>query len=549
MPPGSRDIVVKLSQHQLAAALTRGAAVVRAEHITLDPALWAEAWAQGLMPYDQPLRQLIARLGVRPHTSVTVLYQSPGGVLQVHDIAGNRPDAAMAGLAKLREAGVAATIADTTPVGKAASKPNSWTVIGVADRDEHANAIFAWVTRCGGRLAAILPLQAAVAQHAAAIASDGDPAVAHCVIGAEWSAIACGSPDGLRLVRVFELGHRTLTDVFHRVLSADSGCTRDDAEHTLFTTGLPFKSKDADPALRARVLPLVSPVLQRLCVEIKQTLRFGLHGSEAPGTLVLHGPGAAIPSLATALSEGVDMHVRAVPLDEAIGPPAPFGHATVERAYVTGLRKGLRLLPPAAARQNTQSATRHALIGGVAAAGVLIAAEFTFYKSQTRSLTPRFEQLAPIMSAAARERANRLAFHEEAMAAGRCAVRIHNAGGPRAAWPELLRLISSVSNDTTRFDSIDAGCENQAVFIEISGSVVAQSDPQAAADMNALVQRLTDSPAVAAVEFGATQREIAEDGRSTRRFSLTLRLHAEDTPLSLLAEHASERIAREEEGM
>src|SRR5690606_4906088 len=124
---------------------------------------------------------------------------------------------------------------------------------------------FAWINRCGGRLEAIVPEVAAVVRAAVARVANADSPETACYIGPNWSAIACGSADGLILIRAFEFGCRNLADVFHRALGAADDGAANAGQAALFEHGLPFKSTQIDADLRARVLPLVAPVLQRFC--------------------------------------------------------------------------------------------------------------------------------------------------------------------------------------------------------------------------------------------------------------------------------------------
>ncbi|MEZ6211894.1 MAG: hypothetical protein R3B46_11690 [Phycisphaerales bacterium] len=75
----------------------------------------------------------------------------------------------------------------------------------------------------------------------------------------------------------------------------------------LFEIGLPERDTVVDAARSIRgsdILALISPVLQRCVVQVRQTLRFGLdEGARTHARLRVEGPGSRIPGLAEMISE------------------------------------------------------------------------------------------------------------------------------------------------------------------------------------------------------------------------------------------------------
>lgn len=542
-----QHVVISLFQNRISGALVRGTTTLRSEHIPLDDTPWNQVWAEGLTCLDQPLRQLLTRLGVRGRPSVRVLYQSPSSQVQTFEIAGREGDAISAAENKMRQivpSGHSVSAGCATPT---LGKPGTWTVVGVSDREDYPNAIYALLYRCGGDLQGCLPCQAAVVQAAIARTISSQADAAHCVIASNWSAIVNGNGGGINLVRTFELGYRALTDVFLRALSTDSAISREDAERTLFTVGIPFKSRDVDPKLRSKVLPLVSPVMQRLCVEIKQTMRFGLRAGEAPANLVIYGTGASIPHMAPAISEVVDMHVRADTTVEAASALVPFAPGSIEQEFSTLPKVGLDLVPWAAAEQIAGSGMRRALAIGTAVAVLAVAGEFAYNKLETRRLDPIFEELSPTMTAVVRERDQRDEARMLASAAGRAALAIRAGSGPEVPWTDLLAHLPSLVDENLKIDSIDGQSDAQRATVSLSGTVTSASDADSSASLTAFVKRLEELSVVADANLGTTQRESSRDGTSSKKFSIVLRLREAHSDRNQLAAYGAIRAADGEE--
>lgn len=527
-------LVISLTPDRLRGAAVRAGRVVRAEQVEIEPGALAQAWEQGLVPLDRPLRQLFARLARGGTPRVTLLYNSVHAVVQADDVPGSRDDATQAAIVRVLEAGGHACIADARALAPSAGKPNAWKTLAAADREEDANRLYAWVTRCGGRLDRLVPEVACVIQAAANRVLRSNEDTACCYIGPGWSAVACGSRNGILLLRSFEFGHRLMSDVFQRAMAAgDAQPDRFIGETTLFEHGLPFKAGRIDPELRSRILPMVAPVLQRFCVEIKQTLRFGLPPDHDVATLTLDGPGAAIPHLGASVTDTLNTHVRHAPGAEARSVLEPFAHGTLEHELVRLRRTRIGLIPRAVAEQRTARKATRCMAAGAAVAAGLLGAELWFTQTRTESLAPDFEKNAPQLAALTREEDTRTRIVKVGAAADAVVRRIATASGPSPDWVGLLALMSETAGDAIRFDDFEARASAGAAHAgeaRVRGVCAAQTDSEVTAALTGLVERFQQSPLVSRVELGSTSRESAGRPGSVRAFTLTLRLNP-DAPL------------------
>ena len=543
------QIVLALTPERIRGAVVRAGRIVRAEEVQTDPGQWDAAWEQGLVPLDRPLRQLLSRLRHgRGQSRVTLLYHTRSAVVQTHEIPGSREDARRAGALKARETGGVAALADAVILGPVAAKENTWSVLGVADREDDTNKLYAWATRCGAQIERLVPEPAATVRAAADRVLASEEPIACCSIGPGWSTIVVGSREGLSLIRAFEFGHRLLSDVFQRAIGTDEN--EPDAsvgERTLFEHGLPFKSSDIDPVIRARILPLVAPVLQRFCVEIKQTIRFGLTADQTPATLLLDGPGASVPHLASAVTDTLNMHVRSAPGREDCDVLEPFANGTFERDWVRSGAPSIALVPHAAAEQRQSQVLRRCLAAGVLGAAALLGAEYAHITTQNRALEPRFEQHAATLAALNREEDARERIERLASASGRVAIQLRETAGQHADWPAVLALLAECASEHVYFDEIETTATATGAEVRLKGSTTAPSDAEASAALTELVQSLQASPLIESTNLGATTRDTQADDRAVRHFQLALRVKPARTLYDPLADHALRRAAEQEE--
>lgn len=532
-----KKLVISLTPTALKGAVIRGSRVVQAERVAIDSATWAQAWDQNLVPLDRHLRQLLARFAADGgRADVTLIYSGSQSVVQVHEIPGSRQDARRAAILKAREGVGQSLITDAVVLARSADKPAHWIVLTVSDRDDHTNKLYAWINRCGGQTVALIPEAACVAEGAARRALASEEVTACCFMGHGWSAITCGSSRGLYLVRAFEFGHRVISDVFQRTLDPDGLAEdRDLGERAMFESGLPFKSGQTSDELRSKVLPLVAPVLQRFCVEVKQTLRFGMPANASPATLILDGPGALIGHLPASVTETINMHVRLAPGLQPRTTLEPFAEGSTERSRALAADgAGIRLIPGAAVEYRSTQLLTRSLVAGTLAAGLLLASELAYTIHQERSLDPALGAMAPRLAALTREDSMRARIDEITRVTGAVAIEVAGLGGPTPDWVGVLALISAAGSEDIIFDEID-GHAGQPSEIRIRGACSGPDDTAVSAVMTGMMQRFQSDPLVVAVEQGSTNRESAPDGSVIRSFAITLSLKPVAMPHEALA--------------
>jgi hypothetical protein len=248
------------------------------------------------------------------------------------------------------------------------------------------------------RRSTLIPIQApliASSVDAALEASCDDQAVVVVHFGQSRSVIAAAHDRRLLLVRPVDVGTDRLIQALASALNFPADQSLSIAHQVLFGHGLPT----ADQTIvlgeveltSADILPAIQPVLQRLLVEVRQSVRFGLSGLEQPPVILVRGSGVAIPRLTDAL--GTELQARCEP-DRSHPIELTSDIAFAIEALERGLSLSLRC------RSETISASSRssklALYAGSAAAIVLGAGYAVWTIGQTNDLKPQLAELSAI---------------------------------------------------------------------------------------------------------------------------------------------------------
>lgn len=541
-------VIIELTPTRLSAAIATRAGVERLQSTALDQSKWTHAWDHGLRSLDAPLTALLDSIGVRS-ARAALLYTSPSAAMDVVGAPGRRSGAREAARLALAEAACFDLLSNPACVidlgDDASGDPPLHHALGAADRAEAPATLIDWLERCGVQAQRVLPGEAAaivdVATRAFANATRAPEAWVR--IGEHATSLAVGVEGRLLLVRTIEVGLSAIADPLTRLFA---GADREEpprraALRFLFEHGVPDARDiiDAQRAIHgADVLPVIQPVLQRLFVEIKQSLRFGLSREDHQAvSLQVTGPGALVPRLADLLAEHTERFVGvAAP---ALAQPAAEApeNACALPADVAPPYPDLNLVPQARLEATAVRATRRALIGGGVAAALLIGAETM---THLRAATDAERQLQS-MQASLRQ-ASHLETTRERLGAYRAALRTTEASigerlGRRTAWSAWLRDATRRIPEGVRFTHVHAGAQGGEPIVTLRGHAREGEGADASRTISAFARALEASPLTTQVTLGATQRVRTPSG-DARQFEITVSLLG--VPVGLLTEGGTE---------
>ncbi|MBL0921889.1 MAG: hypothetical protein IBJ10_07150, partial [Phycisphaerales bacterium] len=490
-------VEIELSPGRVSATQGRRRAVV-----DLDPAAWERAWAEDLHPLDAPLAKALREIGVA-RGRASLVYRSPTAVAEIYCYP-VKPARAMEAASLALADALGAPLDESAwsiRTLRAARRGNPQTVmLAAAERAATAESIERWIARSGLRLMGAEPGGArALAAVAATTLQRGGGRFAALRLDDDGGVLAASIDGRIAFVRSLGLGLNDFVEALTRPVRTPSGAqtlSLAQARAVLERVGVPEPSQVVDESLGVMgsdVLPLIQPALQRLLVEIKQSLRFGLDESDRTElTIELLGPGAGVPGLGETIAAAVER------------PVVPGGRCAAT------LRRSPRMstLAPSARRRIMGRRATMAMRAGVAAAACLAAWDVSVAMTQERTLRAQSDALAAEVE---RAQASLLAM-ERASALEAAALegwgRIEASFGRRADWLAVLREIAAVTPGEIRYSEVAGGQESGSPVATLSGVAWAGEGEAASGDgpIMRLVDALRTSPLVDRVELGETQR-------------------------------------------
>lgn len=535
----SRRVVIELSPSRLEVAVLKSGRVADTRCHRFDRADWPASWTTTLAEYVQPLRQIVTELSIE-HADTTIVYSAPGTVANVISCptkagAANADLAARLSLAGVGDAPVPPDAVSTAcllverPVkGMDEADVPSRHVLAAHDAEARTRAVCQWADAAGLTPSRLLPTESVgIAEVIARLAAHTEPsALAILWVSDHCTVLAAGASGRLLFIRTLTAGLESLVEAFTRPLrsaSADAPprqLDRTAARAALKAIGVPAPDTaipGCDGLPGSALLPHLQPVLQRLAVEVKQSLRFGIPEAKRDGVrLLLIGPGADVPRLSEVLARqcGVPAHTQ---------PNAGAARAVsvIESVTVSRTLAPLSILPPelrAVARTRT---IRMALGAGVACALALVGMEAGNTWMNLNKERGRLVALKDVSAGGTNAAVFENAVKAKA-ALGVLQARARAAVGQQPAWSAVLTTLGQ-SPEYLHFVSLELstdGKSNKAVF---RGFVRYSDAPDAPMAVTRYMNELGVLPIIESAKLTATQRN-QHDGADAQMFEITASL-------------------------
>lgn len=547
MKTGSNQVLIEVSPSRLELAVHQGRQVVASRVRRLAKIADEAPFPASLELLGEPLKGLVDELGCAGQRAV-VIYAAQSTPVLVSSLparlgAADTESATRLGLAGVADFPLDGAAAEACPLfvdspARAGQAPDRQAhVLSAAEPESAVELIAAWVEGAGLSFGGAMPC-AAVAIHGAAHAAwgigrrEGDRA-AVLWIGEHCSAIACVTEGSMRFARPVGVGLESLIDAMCQPLrmtdDSEKPVTLDRAaaRELLSSVGIPSAGDELPglPGFRGNaLLPVMQPALQRMSIETKQSLRFGLPEAERAGIrLLIAGPGAAVPGLAGWLGRQCSLELLE---PEAGSPSGSLGLSTETGAIaaVLGARSALPLLrPERLVRRTRLSRARAAVAVGVVIAGGWVAAEWHTARTELVRQQARLERLD--RAAVEHESISKV---QSATLAARMLLeatesRAAGAMGEGAEADGLLHAISIAAPESVRIGTIELSREQSGITCRLSGHVrmSESSDPTGA--ITEFVDAISQVPIVRRARLGATQRTRI-DGAQSHAFDLSIEL-------------------------
>lgn len=532
---GYQTVAIELSPGRLDVALTARGKFVRGVGVLLDPNEWSGAWSDGLRPLDGRLATLLRELGVREGARADVVHRGPDVAAEVYALPMKRGQAVNAARLALADAVMypldeATTYAGVICADRSGDARQTHT-LACADTEGGAQTIVDWLGRAGLKAGSVVSGEA-LCLSAAVREAVGEASTAVVRLGDRSSVIAAGARGRLSFVRQTDIGVQHMVEALTRPLKRgvdEVRLTREEASELLFRVGVPEDGNgvvDARRGLRASdVMPALQPVLQRLLVDLKQSLRFGLDERDAAETaILLVGPGSAVPRLDELLAENTGLRVEARPLgtgNEAAGACPADGDLRC------ALREGwgVGALLPASERslRAVGAMKRGMLLGAVAGLGIVLTSAWGGWSALGEARKARTAAVA------AAEHAEELIERKQtsdtlSTEVARVEAAVVAKLGERADWEAALLELARLTPEDVWLTDVRGEYDEETPVLRLRGYVASSGTGEASREaLTAFFATLGASPLVERSELGATQRSDL-DGRPAMHFDGVLEL-------------------------
>lgn len=393
------------------------------------------------------------------------------------------------------------------------ARPARRRTVVVADCDASLASLFEAVQNAGLTVRSMIPAPAVSLLAASDVVqrSAGDGLTVSMWIGAESTGLVAGDRHGLVFARMIPVGVESLVEALAG-LRGDGGDAigRRVARDSLFHNGIPSHEggAESDPQFDARaVLPLLQPVLQRLIVETKQSVRFGLPTeAKDQATLRVSGPGSLISGLARLIGDGTGIAIEQAPPAE--GSAAARGDAPA--VYECGVET-LGLLPRSTEAHRSTRRTRRALALGAALAGAVLTVEGVAAWMQLKHTSRTLDMYSSIQVAPgvnARDMRDRAVAVTNAVEMARTRQRAFI--GSTVPHADLLFVLAEATPPGMELTEVVYAESETGPHLMVRG-MAKEVDGVAAADrVRSFTRMLGDCPLIVETHLGETRRTEGE---------------------------------------
>ncbi len=547
--------VISLMPSRLSVMLVRRGSVRQTESLPLLAGDWGDVWSEGLMSLDLPLRQLLSRFSGKKCDTATLLYDSPTLTKNISSSEQNGSFARDAARSKMRElVGFDAPVC-VTPLGTDTGS-DPVLMLAYSDRDETLRSLYAWLNRCGVRASGMIPASVASIVIASEQARTQDDETALFYLDTHCSVICHATGGRLSFVRPADIGYEKLAESYRQVYQEHHAQNADEQSKAsfgvqesmacLFKYGIPFQQQQCDGIeLRSGVLPRMAPVLQRIGIDVKQTIRFGFGGGLSLKNLVVAGPGAAIPMITRAVGEHLELHMQLAPGHEQYEPFVSGGRGTTEYEFVELSTSVPTLLPRIADEERSRKKLRSTLCAGVMLALLAMGGQYAYSLYTTRN------DQAIMQSEAARFQ-RVVSFEESREQAGEVRsmmsdiaqlVASHTDATPN--WETPLAQLGKLVGGSVRIQELRGELDNDEPALLISGFSIAEGELTPGQVLDRFVKQLSELDEITSVKLGITSRIDLSDPMNPdseqwgSQFSLKAYVQSRESPYDTYAEATS----------
>ncbi|MEL7473683.1 MAG: hypothetical protein AAGK04_10235 [Planctomycetota bacterium] len=518
MPP-KEDAILTLAASGAELAVRRGGSWSRVACLPGVAGDSRHAWLQSLAALGVPLGVAVREHGLEG-SKISIVYDSPSQHVDLVCEGEKGQIDVPAAEVSARE-----TFEDDADLAVTASLPlpssrNPSAAIIAADHESVTEALRDLVFDASLAPRVILPAGVIPLIEAVESATRDERPRATAVLGDTASFLVIAERGRIGFSRRLSLSLATMDHALAGLTAGASGHTRESLEAArtlLFSVGV---DRDRDVPAHAdfsskEVLASLLPGVQRLQLELRQSIRFGVTESQREGLVFeLRGQAARAPGLVDMIEHGLELST--IPHD---GHEGRVTHAGDEASVVAGnaidrrpsLRRLTLVSPSEVAERQEATTIRCLIIGGVAAA-LALGMQWMSVQEKARALE---DQLHSSETAGAANESMQLvggvlATRAAAVAGARSLIETHAPGSPSAG--ALITHIALAAPQDILIRSFDVRRSRDTFVGTISGEASAESMGESG-ELSAFETALTHSELLSEVRL----RNVSQlDARSVR---------------------------------
>ncbi len=505
----AKTVAIELLPDRIDVAVLRGNEVVGSKRIPIALDCEPDEWARVVRGSAGLLRDVVQELGVSGAAAV-VVYRSPTQSVELvsvplRSVTQAREAAVLSGAESLPYS-MSSAVCEALVVGRDGGRGNQQThALMTAERNDIAGALTEMIESAGLTVASATPADAAIlAKVVQAALKNRSADRGWLYIGEMTSFFVIAGAGRLRVQRSISIGLNTLVESLTRPIrpqpqAAPIELSPETARQILFGQGMKIdKIAHGEIELsREQLMPLIQPVLQRLIVELRQSLRFGLNDVQRDRLeICVRGPGSSIPGLVDIV--GTELGVKAardpkhVAYDYRV--PGSKGSELLDAISDRRLLDRLNLLPRESTDRRVMGRLRRWLWTGAAAAIMVIAFDSFRYHLAVSAAKAESQQLET--QAAGREEYD--AKRERLVAAAEALQKLERAVtnelGSQADFSALMHELSTITPKTVRLTTMSFRQAKLKTVGQITG--YAFTLPSGDDRLEAFIDELKKSPLI-----------------------------------------------------
>ena len=348
-------------------------------------------------------------------------------------------------------------------------------------------------------------------------------------LGEHISVFALGNIDSLHFVRTVPVGTEKIVEALSRIPNTVDGMSNakisaDDAQALLIRSGIPTHEdwQDKPTGLDARaIMPWIHPVLQKLTIEAKQSLRLGAdEQTRASMQFMICGPGSQITGIADFLAKGIGIdqfHKKECEPSGTLCSDAGMLHA-LDCDFVA-------LTPQSVKIQRTMRKSKFALAIGMAAAFLALVIDGLYSWSSYHSAQAMLDAVGFVENAPAPDNASiakQQAMKAQIGLAG-ARNRMAKAIPTDAPIPDLLADLARLTPKEARLTDVSYTVKKDKFLCTLQGMASSVPGTTGSETIAAYLDALTISPLVLDARLGEARR-IVDTSQNAISFKIDLDL-------------------------